>query len=284
MTVRTTDEIFSSLLAQKDIIPELTGLTTSISNEQQLLSQLQTDSNVSVWVLMLYIFAENLQKVEELYKQQIDEVEAIKNQGFIGNKDWYVSKALEFQYGDSVSISGDFEVFYPVVDTTKRIIKSASSEQNGSNYILKVRGRDTDVLTTEQLEAFNAYINKIKFAGTKILIYNRDADILRVQGVVSYNPELPKSSIQPLVESAINTYISNIGFNSQFLTNKLIDSVQGINGVYDFTISSISASSDNGISFTPITNRYKALAGYMKVDTTSQWTLSASIGYNAETI
>jgi len=265
---RTTEEILDSLIITKNSITELNGLTN--------------DASTSIWGLLLYITANAIQVQEQLFKQHIDEIESIKSSGIIGNKDWYVAKALEFQYGDNLIITEDFQIQYEIIDTNKKIIQSASSEVLGEKYILKIRRKGSDILTNDELLAFNTYINKIKFAGSKIIIYNKLPDDLKLIGNVIYNPEISLTDIITNTQNAINEYIANVGFNSTLYKNKLIDAVQKVNGVIDFEISSLEAKENGTINYTNIVNNYKSVAGYLKI--ADEYPLTNFLSYTAAEI
>ena len=62
---------------------------------------------------------------------------------------------------------------------------------------------------------------------------------MRIVGTVRYVPTIPLSTVWDAVEEAIETYISNLPFDSLFRVIKLVDEVQKIEGVVDFYVISM---------------------------------------------
>lgn len=278
-TARSLDEIFQNLLTYKDSIPELSGLTTDISDEQTLLAKLQSDSVVSKWVLELYIVAYSNWILENQLEQQITEAEEVRDTSFIGNLAWYAFMALQYQEGDVVVVdeSTNFVPQYLVTDETKKIVGYCTVEESGTGVLFKLRGRDSDLLTTPQLEGFQSYISKIKAPGVTVLISNTLGDDLKLYANVVYDGQKDASEIKTNVEAAINNYIANIEFNSYFITNKLIDAVQAVDGVIDIEINTLEAKIDGEVNYDTIVHKYKANAGYLKI--AADHTLNTTITY-----
>ena len=281
-TARTVDEIFQQLITYKNTIPELTGLTSSVSDEQSLLDELQSDSNTARWILELYVHAYNTWVLENLMEKQVTELEDIRDASFSGTKAWYESIAQKFQYGDTVTVdeSTGYVPEYTLEDENKQIIAQVSSDEISGKLFLKIRGKDTDLLTTDQLNAFNTYIDSIKFVGTQIGIINLSADKLKVYGTVRYDGQVDLTVLQANVQEVIDNYILNISFNSYFIRSELIDVVKAIDGVTDFEINTLQARKDTVSTFTDIVHRYQALAGYLRID--DNHSLSNTLNYTIE--
>jgi len=267
-TTRTLDTIFTNLLTYKDTIPELTGLNTTIANVQDLLDKLQSDSSVSIWVMELYIVAYSQWVLENIIQTQVNEIETIKNAALVGTFNWYSLQATKFQYPDNITVdsSTDFVPKYSLIDAAKQIVAQASALEVSGKLILKIRGRDNDVLTTPELNAFITYINKIKFVGTKIAIQNIESDKLKLIATIKYNGESNINDLKNNVTTAIDNYLLNLPFNSALLRNKLIDEVQNIDGVIDIEIDTLQARPNSISSFVNIQHRYNSLAGYIRID------------------
>jgi len=268
MTARTVDQIFQSLITYKESIPELTGLQSLVSDEQKLLDELQSSSSTARYILYLYIVAYSNWVLEKLMEEQIKEAEEIRDSSFAGTPGWYSFKALEFQYGDNVVVdeTTSYVPKYNALDESKRIVGNCAVEELAGKLLLKIKGKNTDILTNDELNSFISYVNEIKFAGTSIAVQNDAADTMKIIANVRYNGQLDKASIQNAVEVAINGYITALPFNSYFVTNDLINKVQEVKGVIDFEINSIMAKATNESVYANVVHRYRAFAGHMKID------------------
>lgn len=88
------------------------------------------------------------------------------------NKNWWIAKMLEFQMGDTLQVDANYNLYYPVIDPTKRIIKHVSiREQPTSSYqrvILKYAKEDYSAFTSQEITAINAYITDIWIVGLTV--------------------------------------------------------------------------------------------------------------------
>ena len=91
-------------------------------------------------------------------------------------------------------------------------------------------------------------------------------------------PTIPLSTVWDAVEEAIETYITNLPFDSVFRVIKLVDEVQKMKGVVDFYVTSMQAAPD-GQTFTPFQQECRAFAGHMRIDPATP--LLGSITYQA---
>lgn len=279
MTARTIDEIFSDILTTKESLPDLLNLVTNVSDEQTLLTELTTDSLVARWVLYAYVIATCIYAFELILQDEVTEVEAIRDSAFAGNPTWYVYQAKKFQYGDEIVCdeSTDFIPKYSVIDESKQIIKNCGISDTGGKVIFKIQGKESNILTEDQISSFSTYIDRIKFAGTKKIIQNVEADKIKIVANIIYSGVYKLDDIKSNVEAAILDYISNIEFDSVFVTNYLIDKVQSVPGVKDMEINTIESKAYNEPGFTPIVHRKNSQAGYFEVDV--DYPLSTYITY-----
>lgn len=233
-TKRTIDDIFQSLKTEKETFASLTGLTTTVTDKADLLAAINSDSKVAIWRLIEYIESTGIWAMEENMEIFINDVELEKLTASVSTRLWYKEQMLAFQYGDILQIDPlTYRPYYTTIDTSKQIIGSCSAQETGGKLILKIRGRDTDILNASQLNALYSYVASIKAAGIRIQVRNSVADSLKLYLTIVYDPQRPISNIQTDVELVINTYIKNIEFDSTFKTNSLIDKLQSISGVLD---------------------------------------------------
>lgn len=237
---RTILEIYNSIIAEKQTLSSLNNLQPNIDSGQQLLNDLTSPSNVAVWRLIFFVIAVAIWSLENLFDIHVKWIENRASELVVGSEKWYELKAREFQIGDDLEFDG-ITYKYPVINESNKIVKVVAAKQSAGAVLIKVAkldGLDPIPLTTEELDAFTAYMNKIKFAGIKTPCLSREADELSIEYRVYYNPLvlnsdgelLTDTSIKP-VEEAINNYCKNLPFNGLFSVTDLTDKIQKSTGV-----------------------------------------------------
>jgi hypothetical protein len=210
---------------------------------------------------------------------------------------WYRDQALKFQYGDSLIWDDETLKFaYPTGSTGTKLIAQASAiEPAGANNQVRIKvaklvSNDLVPLLPGEETAFSNYINQIKFAGTNISVTNINADLLKLNIEIVYNPLIltptgeliSNPGIYP-VRDAINNFIKFLPFDGVFNRNKFIDAIQSASGVVDPIINSIEAKT-GALPYNPILNNYIAGAGYLKIDPLFPLTDPAVVTYTAQII
>lgn len=283
---RTINEIYQSIIVEKNSMPTLRNKltnedgSTSLSNEQDLLNDLTTDNKVAIWKLWAYMTAVMMWIHEGLWDVFKADVTTIIDSAFVATSKWLIKRALEFQFGDSLVMDTENYTFsYPTIDTTKQIIVNANVYEGGGRVYLKVRRKDTDLLTSEELTSFSAYINKIKVAGQRIAILNYPADQLKLYFTIYYDGVYPLSTVQSNVEATISNYIENIEFDSILNITTLIDSIQQIEGVKGVEYDNINSAgkADNTGAWITIKNYYNTSAGWNRI--ADGYSLADTINY-----
>jgi len=279
-TPRTLNEIYLAIVTEKQTFSSLSGLTTDITSQQELLTELNSNSKVSIYNLWMYITAVSIWTLEKIMGLFITEVDEIVSSAIIGTSAWYVQKVKQFQYNSGTLIINPttYAVEYDIEDTTAQIIEHAATIESGGNLILKVRRLASDILSTPELNAFKSYINKVKFAGTRIIVWNYDADLLKLYFEIKYDPIIPLSTITTNVETVINDYLDNIEFNSTVNINSLIDNLQAIEGVLDPQFNEGYGKFDIA-AYVAFSHTYDSTAGWCKID--PLYPLSSTITYTA---
>lgn len=265
MTGQTLTQIYDSITTEIQSMSNLQSLTP-ISSFQDLLQQLNSTSKVSVSSLLTYVVAYSEWLTQNNMINFYNEIENKLSEQGVGDEIWLEDLSLAFQEGDMLlydSTSNSYQ--YENINTSNQIIKSVSVKENDYGVLIKVRGRDADLLTTEQLRQFNDYLSKKKILGQKISVLNVPADNLKFVGTIKFNAQLTESSVRSSVESVINDYIENLEFGSIFLKSELIERVMGVCGVRNFTITTLEGKSYSG-TYATITDEYEAYSGYLSVD------------------
>ncbi|MDD2635607.1 MAG: hypothetical protein PHW82_08940 [Bacteroidales bacterium] len=227
---RTIDEIMAEMIAAKESKPELVALNST--------------STTAIWRAFMYIvaFAHNLlERIFDTHKSEVNELLSTLKPH---TSRWYEAKAKAFQYGFNL-LPNDDE--YDNTGATaeqiqaSKIIAMASSVETIDGVVIKVAklsGVDLVSLSQTELAAFQTYMLKVKDAGVRVISSSDDAEKLKVELTVYYNPlvlngdgsRIDDTDDNP-VETAIKSYLSSINFNGTFKTASMVDVLQSTEGI-----------------------------------------------------
>ncbi|MFN8238646.1 MAG: hypothetical protein U0T77_10800 [Chitinophagales bacterium] len=268
---KTLNEIQQEMLDAKDSVAELSALEVLTTNEQTIVD-VDSTSKVSIWRLFVWVVSSAifvLYQFMDIFRSEIDaKVKANRPH----TPDWYKTKALAFQYGDTLVDSDE----YAVIDVTKQIIKQVAIEEGDRKIVVKIATLDGDTLVKiddiNKVNAFASYMDDVKDAGTLLEIVNEDADKLKVELEYYYDALLVKDDGTTIiggvnvVEKAIKDYLNNFEFNGTFDINNLTDYIQKAVGYKSVRLSFVGFKAGLSTSYTAINRQYKPLAGYMKLE------------------
>lgn len=269
-------EVYDSMITEKNLHANLNTLQPNIDSGQTLLDDLTTTSKVARWRLFFAIAAIAIVALENLwdaFKLLIDTT--IKNQK-VGSVPWYRQIALEFQYGDSLTLINNEFVYSPVVMANRVVAQCAVVEGNPLTIkVARLVGSSLAPLTAPQETAFDAYIAQRKFAGTAISIVNQIADDLGLDIKIYFDPLVLDTTGQLLsspgvypVDDTISNYLSTAAaknFNGDLVLNGLIDALQATQGVVNPILNQ--AKAKNGANpYAVFTEKYSPLSGYLVLD------------------
>lgn len=282
---RTISEIYNEMVAEKESMSSLSDLQPNIDDSQTLLSDLTSTSKVAVWRLLLWIVAFGIWTHEVIFDAHKAEIKARAKELITGTRLWYRDQSLIYQHGDALVWNGQ-KYLYEFPDESKQIIKRCAVIEGGGQVRIKVAKVVSDEpakLDASEESAFSAYTEKIKFAGTNILIISEDADLLRIYMSIKRDPlvlnadgSLISDGATFPVNDAINAYIKNLPFDGVLSLSALVDAVQAAQGVVDPKL--VSAEAKYGdLTYANIDREYTANAGHMKID--DDYPLSATITY-----
>ncbi len=208
----------------------------------------------------------------------IDDIQTIMDEQRVPNDTWYIEMAKLFQYGDTLFIDLDtFRPSYATVDEAARIIEAVTTRTIANSLYLKVKRVGGTLLSAPEKAGLESYLFAIKAAGTQILVQNYSPDELTLNMTILYEGSYDLTTIQTNVETAINTYLSELNFDSKFVTNELIDKLQEVDGVSDPRFDSGDAVDATGSFTTDFIHEYITLAGYAIIN--SSYPLSTTITY-----
>lgn len=233
-----------------------------------------TFSAVSLESIWFSIVAAAIYVLETLYDAFREDVDAKIAEAVVASIPWYHKISLEFQYGDQLVFDEKTQGFvYPVIDTSKQIVKfAACRDLGGMVYVLASKadgsGKPT-ALSSAELSAFSSYLHERKPAGVLMQVASFAPDQVRVSMTVQYNPQvlnpdgqlIAQPGVYP-VEDAINNYLNGIVYGGALNKTKLVDAVQAAEGVIDLVLNSVSVKTASESSFTPVTgNNYVSTGG-----------------------
>lgn len=277
---KSIKDIYKEIVDEKDSLTNIQAIAPTGDSVDQLNTDLNSGSKVSIWRLFAYLIAlahHTQQFLWDLFKV---EIEAIVANAPTGTLPWYQLQVLKFQYGDTLTFFNE-KYIYPTIDESKKIVKLCAVEDRADGVvIIKVASLSNNLptpLSTIEKTALEAYVFKIRFAGTKFSIVSTAPDLLKFLGTIFYDPTIPLSTVQQNVETAIDLYLKNLPFNGVFKINALIDVIQAVQGVTDVTVGSIEAKY-GALTYSPITRTYTAQAGYISIDPSNP--LSATLVYS----
>lgn len=242
-----------------------------------------SNSLTAIWQGFKNVVARAIQTLELLWDIYIQELDKRAAEAIPGNERWYADRSLEFQYGDPLIVV-DGKLTYATIDESKRIVKYVAVPPTNGIVVIKVAkdsaGEFVKLDPTTELLAFRAYINELKFAGTKTQIVSTDADLVWLQMKVYYSGLLLLDDVKTAVEAAINGYLKGIYFNGKFNVNLLRDAIEKAAGVNagGVDIQSVQIKPSTG-SFASVTLDYTPVSGYYKIDPAHPINNSAQITY-----
>lgn len=226
----------------------------------QALNVLTSDSKTAIWRLWAYVTAIAIHIHEKYWEVFIKEVKALIYAAPTGTARWYRDEVLKFQLGDNLEWL-DNRYRYANIDDEKKIVSQcAVEEQKDGIVLIKAVKNDNGSLIkleSDELQALNAYVQKIKFAGTRIAVLSLDADVLTINYEIHYDPITTLVTTQENVKNEVDVFLANLPFNGAFNVTKFTDAIQRAEGVKDpifksgtFTASAIT--NDIGREFIPI--------------------------------
>ena len=210
------------------------------------LSEFDSDSKMSIMNGLTWTTATVIHSFETLLDVFAVDISNVINSRINGTPTYYANALLQYQKGDTLSVREDGLAFgYANIDESKRIITQVSYTEStddsnlDSKLILKVATGDKGNLTAisrEELVPIISYINKIKFAGTRVEVISHDGDVLIPHLTVYYDGAVPENEIYTNIEKKLKDYIMNIPFDSSVYVSKVIETIRSAEHITDVYI------------------------------------------------
>lgn len=236
--MRTIQEIKK---AMTDEIMSNEGLVKAMGLDPEMEWESQV-SSVGIINLLLYIVAVAQYATEWMFEQFKADVEKRIDAALPGTISWYWNKVMNFQYGVPLNVDGN----YSFVDPIKKIISHCSILEVFNGILVKVnKGDKFDVLDAAEKTALESYLNRVKFAGTAIYVYSYQPDDLDLEIKIWRDPLVLESDGTAvsgdetrLIDEAVKEYLNSIVYGGTFNKTKLINAIQGVDGIEDIIITS----------------------------------------------
>ena len=215
-------------------------------NKRMELSEFSSDSKLSIMNGLTWTVAAVIYSFESLLDVFAVDISTAINNRINGTPTFYVNALLQYQKGDELVVREDGLAFgYAATDETKRLITQVSYVESSSDVnldnklILKVatgtKG-NLQVISPEELVLVSAYINKIKFAGTRVEVTSQPGDVLIPRVSVYYDGAVMESEVYDSIEERLNDYMMNMEFDSTVYVSKVIEAIRRADHVTDVWI------------------------------------------------
>lgn len=215
-------------------------------NKRLELVEFNSDSKLSIMNGLTWAFAAVIYSFETLLDVFSMDISTAINNRINGTPLYYVNALLQYQKGDELIIREDGLAFgYSEIDETKRIISQVSYTESSKDVnldnklILKVAQGDKGQLSAipqEEIVLISSYLNKIKFAGTRIEVTSLNGDILVPRLSVYYDGAIQEAEIYTLIEEKLYEYMMNMNFDSSIYVSKVMEAIRKADHVTDVYI------------------------------------------------
>ena len=229
---RTIKEIYNEAVAER--------------NRRLELAEFASDSKMSVMNGILWVVAAAIYSFESLLDVFAMDISEAINGRINGTPAYYANVLLQYQQGDELTVREDGLAFgYANIDETKRIVTQVSYMEStddrnlDSKLILKVATGAKGSLSAippKELAPINAYINKLKFAGTRVEVISTKGDVLIPRLTVVHDGAVPESEVYDSIEVQLNAYMMDIDFDAAVYVSRLTDAIRRAKHVTDVHI------------------------------------------------
>lgn len=229
---RTIKEIYNEAVAER--------------NRRLELEEFASDSKMSILNGILWVVAATIYSFETLLDVFAIDISAAINSRVNGTPDYYANALLQYQRGDELVVREDGLAFgYANIDEGKRIITQVSYSEStddmnlDSKLVLKVatgtKG-NLSAIPAEELVPINAYIGKLKFAGTRIEVISTKGDVLIPRLTVFHDGAVPEAEMYDAIEKQLDGYMMEIAFDSAIYVSRIMDAIRKAEHVTDVYI------------------------------------------------
>jgi len=259
---RSIAQIQAALVAAKNADPVLAPTLTSTSN-------------VAIWLLWTWVVASCQWVLETLFDVFVANVLAILAAQKPHTLQWYVTKAMAYQYGVSLPADSDVYAVVPPADPTVLVVNFAAAVELPNLVRIKVAtltGGVLGPLSSGQLTGLTTYMGKVKDAGVRLQITSGNGDNLQTGWTIYYDPTVLTATGERIdgtentpVLDALNAFVDALPFNGVLIYNAMVAAIQAVPGVIiaENNVAQANYGATPYVSVNPI---YTPDAGYLVVD------------------
>jgi hypothetical protein len=256
--------------SQADIVTDILAYKIT----QTALNGLNTTSAASIWLLFINIIAFAIWVHETLFDSFIAEVTGIASRAVPGTPEWYVQRTKEYRKGEAVQVSDEGVIAYTGVPPASPFITAAAVNVSAGTLIIKVAkgdpweklSNDSDPLLNE-IVPLQGYLNRIKFAGTRLAVLSENPDVIDMAGVFYYDPQHDLQNVKDDLDAKVMTYLGQLPFDASINRNRLTDAIQTTLGYVDINLSVLQCQTAAGgtwFSINSSNTTYAPAAGYFQ--------------------
>jgi len=274
MTIAEFKKLMTDSFIGDDTVKQLYSLSPDLTFEDQF-------STVSLENIIFYDVAAAMFVMQQLFEQFKIDVSDILNSQTPGTANWYAYMAQRFQFGMELVPETDYYDNTGLTDSqisAMKVVHFAAAVEARDKSILYIKIATDDAsgvrqpLSPAQLTAFKAYLNQVQYAGVRTSVINDPPDDMRLEIDIYYDPMVLDEKGQRLdgtsdtpVQGAIRTFLKNLPFNGTYTNQRLVDTLQVLDGVVIAEIKSASSRFGAFTEFTEINAREIAHAGYYRI-------------------
>lgn len=253
-------------------------MVTALQNEMGLAL---SASKVAEWRLWTYVFATGIHAFEVILDLFREETDAITNKITPGTVRWYAEMCYRFQNGHELLFDESTAMlYYERADEEARIVKIVAISEGNNRLTIKAAKRDVDgtiiPLGVEERYNFAAYIDAIKFAGVDTSVVSTNADRIRYDMEVYFDPSVPNTLVRSNVEKVLDDFKASLGFDSMIYKQRFIDAVMDAEGVVTCNLVALERKGVKDAGFVPIGICSELESGYFEYDKDCVLTLKST--------
>ena len=193
-------------------------------------------SNTAEWRLWTWVVAAGIHAFEVIHDQFRDEIDEAADKIIPGTVRWYVEQCKRFQNGHELLFDENTaQLYYAVDDPAARIIDVVAVTEGKERLSIKVAKLDDQgrivPLTADELHNFTGYVDSIKFAGIETVTVSTNADRVRYNVEVYYDPAVPMTTVRDRVTAALDAFRNEQDFNSMLYRQKFVAAIMAVAGV-----------------------------------------------------
>ena len=214
-------------------------MRAELAADDVLSVELTSDSNAAdhnLWIDLVSFFIYYLSGVYDVFVSVVNGIIAKQKPH---TKQWYVEKVKAYQHGDELVADEDY---YATINATTQVVKYAAAVEVTPHLRLKLAGDNGSgglaPITGAQLDGVTEYMSRVKDAGVRLQVTSGIADSLKCAYTIYYDPlvlaadgsRLDGTNANPVL-AAVKAYIKSLDFNGLFITNRMTDMVEAVEGV-----------------------------------------------------